>query len=64
MGLITERAPPSDFRDTYQRHVANGKPPMRALVAIAGKLAEVIYHCLRTGQPYRYQGTWRKRDVA
>jgi transposase len=64
MGMVAKSAPPTDFRDTYQRQVDNGKKRKRALVAIAGKLAEVIYHCLRTGQPYRYQGTWRKEEVA
>lgn len=64
LGLVTEKAPPSDFRDAYRRLVAKGKKPKRALVAVAGKLAEVIYHCLKEGEPYAYLGTWRRRDAA
>ena len=32
---------------------------MKALVATMGKLAEIIYHCLKTGEPYEYQGEYK-----
>jgi len=31
---------------------------MKALVSTMGKLAEIIYHCLKTGELYQYQGKY------
>ena len=50
----------SDFKDYYLRQVARGKPRMKALVSTMGKLAEIIYHCLQTGETYVYQGVYKK----
>lgn len=58
-GCIKSSAHDNDFRDYYLRQVARGKPRMKALVSTMGKLAEVIYHCLKTGEPYQYQGKYR-----
>ena len=57
-GCITGRARDNDFRDFYRRQVDRGKPKMKALVATMGKLAEIIYHCLKTGELYEYQGKY------
>ncbi len=37
----------------------DGKKKIKALVSTMGKLAEIIYHCLKTGEPYKYQGIYR-----
>jgi len=58
-GCITTKAPDNDFKDYYLRQVARGKPRMKALVSTMGKLAEIIYHCLKAGEPYQYQGKYR-----
>ena len=55
LGCIRTKAPDNDFRDYYLRQVARGKPRIKALVSTMGKLAEIIYHCLKTGEPYQYQ---------
>ena len=39
--------------------VARGKPKLKAVAATMGKLAEIIYHCLNTGEFYSYQGKYR-----
>ena len=51
---IPSNAPDNDFKDHYLRQVAQGKPGLKALVSTMGKLAEVIYHCLSTGEFYEY----------
>jgi transposase len=58
-GCIRKKVRDSDFRDYYRRQVVRGKPRMKALVATMGKLAEIIYHCLKTGEPYEYQGKYK-----
>jgi len=57
-GTISRKAPPNDFRDYYLRQVARGKPKLKAIVATMGKLAEIIYHCVKAGEPYEYQGKY------
>lgn len=47
--------PDNDFKDYYLRQVARGKPRLKAVVSTMGKLAEIIYHCLSTGELYQYQ---------
>jgi len=49
----------NDFRDYYLRQVARGKPKLKALVSTMGKLAEIIYHCLKVKEPYIYQGIYK-----
>lgn len=60
LGCITTRAHENDFRDYYQHQVSRGKIRIKALVSTMGKLAEIIYHCLKMGEPYRYQGTYER----
>lgn len=58
-GCIRTNVANNDFRDYYLRQVARDKPRMKALVSTMGKLAEIIYHCLKTGEPYHYQGIYK-----
>jgi len=59
LGCIRTNVPDDDFKDYYTRQVLQGKPKMKALVSTMGKLAEIVYHCLKVGELYRYQGTYR-----
>jgi len=59
-GCAKTRARNNDFRDYYLIKVARGKPRIKALVSAASKLAEIIYHCLKTGERYQYQGKYKK----
>ena len=52
---IRSATPDNDFKDYYLRQVARGKPRLKAVVSTMGKLAEIIYHCLSTGELYQYQ---------
>ena len=58
-GCARTNAPDNDFRDYYRRQVAHGKLRIKALVSTMGKLAEIIYHCLKTGEQYKYQGKYK-----
>jgi transposase len=59
---IQENKPDNDFKDYYRRQIGRGKPKLKAIVATMGKLAEVIFHCLQTGELYSYQGKYRNRS--
>lgn len=59
LACITSRAPDSDFKDYYERQVRRGKIRIKALVSTMGKLAEIVYHCLKSGEKYQYQGKYR-----
>ncbi len=58
-GCVRTNASDNDFKDYYRHQVARGKPRIKALVSTMGKLAEIIYHCLKVGEPYQYQGKYR-----
>jgi hypothetical protein len=45
----------NDFKDFYIHQIGLGKPKMKAIVATMGKMAEIIYHCLKTNEPYIYE---------
>jgi len=64
LGCIRTNAPDNDFKDYYLRQVARGKVKIKALVSTMGKLAEIIYHCLRSGESYEYQGIYRRNRVS
>jgi len=49
----------NDFKDYYYRQVSHGKKKIKAVVSTMGKLAEIIYHCLKTGELYEYKGIYR-----
>ncbi len=63
-GCIRTNAHDNDFRDYYHRHVARGKPRIKALVSTMGKLAEIVYHCLKVGEPYEYHGKYRAITIS
>ncbi len=63
-GCITRNAPENDFKDYYHRQVVRGKPRIKALVSTMGKLAEIVYHCLKVGEPYQYQGKYRVHQMS
>ena len=54
----------NDFRDYYLRQVGRGKKPLQALLRSMSKMAEVMYHCLKNGELYSYQGTYAGRPQA
>ena len=58
-GCIRTNVQDNDFRDYYLRQVARGKPKLKALVSTMGKLAEIIYHCLKVKEPYIYQAKYK-----
>ncbi len=58
-GCVRKNVRDNDFRDYYYRQVAQGKVRIKALCSTMGKLAEIIYHCLKAGELYRYQGKYR-----
>jgi len=47
----------NDFKDFYEGQVRKSKPRIKALVATMGKLAEIMYHCLKFNEPYQYQSS-------
>lgn len=60
-GGIKTNVSDNDFKDYYLRQVNHGKLPIKALVSTMGKLAEIIYHCLKAGEFYQYQGVYKTR---
>lgn len=60
MLCLTDNAPENDFRDYYRRKVSKGKRKISAIVSTMGKLTEIIYHCIRMGEPYCYKGIYKK----
>jgi len=63
-GCIRNSVADNDYKDYYLRQVARGKPRLKALVSTMGKLAEIIYHCLRVGEPYQYHGKYRTATIS
>ena len=60
MRCLTDKAPENDFKDYYRRKVSRGKSKISAIVSTMGKLTEIMYHCLKTGEPYCYKGIYKK----
>ena len=56
---IRKNTPENDFKDYYIHQVVQGKVRIKAVVSTMGKLAEIIYHCLKFREPYQYQGKCR-----
>ena len=63
-GCVRTNTSDNDFKDYYLRQVARGKPRIKALVSTMGKLAEIVYHCLKAGGPYKYQGKYKATRTA
>ena len=55
MFLISPKSPATPFRTFYQRLRNRGVPGRTAIGHVAGKLISVMFHCLRSGQPYDLQ---------
>ena len=62
MLCLPGNAPENDFRDYYRRKVSRGKRKISAIVSTMGKLTEIIYHCLKTGEPYYYKGVYKRKS--
>ncbi len=60
---ISPKSPTNDFKDYYVRQVALGKPKIKALMATAGKLAEILYHCLLNQELYHYTGIYKSPNA-
>jgi hypothetical protein len=52
MTLITPNVRETPFRIYYERLTARGMKPITALGHLSGKLASVLYECLKTKTPY------------
>jgi transposase len=52
MSLISPLGGDNPFKTHYQRLVGRGMPKMKALCHVAGKLAQVIYGCLKNNRLY------------
>jgi transposase len=56
---IRKSAPPNDFKDYYEKQRSHGKIFVKAISSTTGKMVEIIYHCLKLGEKYQYQGKYR-----
>ncbi len=63
MRCISKYSPENDFRDYYQSHVSRMKSKRSAVIATAGKLAEIIYNCLKKEINYEYQARYVSSKV-
>jgi len=63
MSCVQPRAPENDFRDYYLRSRQQGKPKQKALVNTAAKITEIIFHCLKYGKSYQYQGIYKLKKL-
>jgi len=59
LGCIRKNAVENDFKGYYIRQITQGKARMKALVSNMGKMTEIIYHCLKNREPYKYQGIYK-----
>lgn len=59
LGCIRKNAVENDFKDYYNRQVTQGKARIKALVSTMGKMTEIIYHCLKNRELYKYQGIYK-----
>ena len=59
IGCTRKNAYPNDFRDYYDKQLHKNKIWIKAMSNTTGKMAEIIYHCLKTGVLYQYQGKYK-----
>jgi transposase len=52
MSIVAPRFPDNPFRTYYRRLRDRGVPGNAAIGHVAGKLISVLFHCMRSGQPY------------
>ena len=60
---VSSKSAKNDFRDYYRRLVGRGMPKRKAIAATMGKMAEIIYYCLKRQECYEYQGKYRAASV-
>lgn len=56
---LRKNVAPNDFRDYYERQLKHNKVPFKAIASTCGKMAEIVYHCLKTGEKYQYLGKYQ-----
>ena len=59
IGCIKKTSPNNDFKDYYERQISHNKIWIQAMANTSGKMAEIMYHCLKTGVKYQYQGKYK-----
>lgn len=59
IGCTRKNTSPNDFKDYYERQLSHHKIWIKAMANTTGKMAEIIYHCLKTGVEYQYQGKYK-----
>jgi hypothetical protein len=59
LGCLHRDLKPNDFRDYYERQLNHGKMPRKAMASTCGKMAEIIFHCLKSGEKYNYMGKYK-----
>jgi transposase len=58
-GCLRNNSPPNDFKDYYEKQRSHGKIYSKAIASTSGKMVEIIYHCLKSGEKYSYQGKYK-----
>ena len=59
IGCIKKTAPNNDFKDYYERQISHNKIWIQAMANTSGKMAEIMYHCLKTDAKYQNQGKYK-----
>ena len=59
LGCLHKDLKPNDFRDYYEKQLSHGKMPRKAIASTCGKMVEIIYHCLKSGEKYEYLGKYK-----
>jgi transposase len=58
-GCIRDSTPANDFKDYFEKQMRHNKIWIKAIVSTCSKMAEIIYHCLKSGEKYSYQGKYK-----
>ena len=59
LGCLHKDQKPNDFSDYYEKQLSHGKMPRKAIASTCGKMTEIIYHCLKSGEKYQYLGKYK-----
>ena len=60
LGCLHKSAKPNDFRDYCEKQLSQNKIWIKAITSTTGKMVEIMYHCLKTGEKYEYQGKYKR----
>lgn len=60
LGSLHKSVQPNDFRDYYEKQLSQNKIWIKAITSTTGKMVEIMYHCLKTGEKYEYQGKYKR----